>query len=125
MQIPWTLIIVVTVVVVVIVVKQRSQVPADEAQRLLADGAVVIDVRSKAEFESGHIAGAVNLPLDVVVEKIGAVAPDKEAPVCLHCMSGTRSAMAASKLRGVGYTRVFNLGSLGRAGKLCEAAGRK
>lgn len=125
MQIPWFWIILVLAVVVVIVLKQRSQVPADEAQQLLAEGAVVIDVRSKSEFDSGHVAGAVNLPQEVVAEKIATVVPDKDAPVFLHCLSGTRSAMACGKLRSLGYTRVFNLGSLGRARKLCEAAGRQ
>jgi phage shock protein E len=122
MQSPWTWIILVLVVVVVIVLKQRGQVPAADAQRLLAEGAVVIDVRSKSEFASGHVTGAVNLPLEVVAEKIATVAPDKDAPVFLHCLSGTRSAMAARKLRALGYTQVFNLGSLARATKLCEAA---
>ncbi|MCF7732844.1 MAG: rhodanese-like domain-containing protein [Akkermansiaceae bacterium] len=122
MQIPWTWIVLVLVVVGLIVLKQRGQVPGDDARRLLAEGAVVIDVRSKAEFSSGHIEGAINLPLEVVAEKIATVAPDPDAPVFLHCMSGTRSAMAARKLRALGYKQVFNLGSLARAGKLCEEA---
>lgn len=122
MQIPWTWIVLVLVVVVLFVLKQRGQVPADDARRLLAEGAVVIDVRSKSEFASGHIEGAINLPLEVVAEKIATVAPDQDAPVFLHCMSGTRSAMAARKLRALGYKQVFNLGSLARAGKLCEEA---
>lgn len=125
MQIPWTWIILALVVVGLIVLKQRGQVPPDEACGLLAEGAVVIDVRSASEFASGHVAGAINLPLDVVVDQIATVAPDKNAPVFLHCQSGTRSALACRKLRKVGYTRVLNLGSLGRAGKLCAAAGRK
>lgn len=105
--------------------KKRSQVPADETRRLLAAGAPVIDVRSEPEFASRHLPDAVNLPLEVVTEKIATVPPDKNAPVFLHCQSGTRSAMACSKLRAMGYKQVFYLGSLGRAGSLCEAAGRK
>lgn len=125
MQIPWSWIILVAVVLVVIVLKQRSQVPADDARRLLGAGAVVIDVRSPSEYSSGHIPGVINVPLDVVTEKVSTVAPDKDSPVFLHCQSGTRSAMACRKLKALGYTQVFNLGSLGRARDLCEAAGVK
>ncbi len=125
MQIPWAWILLAAVILVVIILKQRSQVPADDARRLLAAGAMVIDVRSASEFSSDSIRGAINLPLDVVAEQIPAVAPDKSAPVFLHCQSGTRSAMACRKLRAIGYTQVFNLGSLARARSLCEAAGRR
>ena len=125
MQIPWSWIVLVLVILAVIIVKQRSQVSADDARRLLAAGAAVIDVRSPSEYSSGHIPGVINLPLDVLTEKIPAVVTDKSSPVFLHCQSGTRSAMAARKLREMGYSQVFNLGSLGRARSLCQAAGIK
>lgn len=124
MQIPWSWIILVAVILVVIILKQRSQVSAGDARQLLSAGAIVIDVRSPSEFSSDSIPGVINLPLDVVAEKIPAVVPDKNAPVFLHCQSGTRSAMACRKLKAAGYTQVFNLGSLSRARSLCEAAGR-
>jgi phage shock protein E len=63
--------------------------------------------------------------LEIVGEEIPAVVPDKSAPVFLHCQSGVRSATARRKLKAIGYTQVFNLGSLARARSLCEAAGRK
>ena len=125
MQIPWTWIILAAVIVLVLVLKQRGQMSADMARRLLGEGATVIDVRSEQEFSTGHISGAVNLPLDAIAGKIATVSPEKNAPVLLHCLSGTRSAMACGKLRAMGYTQVFNLGSLGRARSLCEAVGRK
>ena len=124
MHIPWSWIIPVTVIVTIIVFKQLSQVPSDKARSLLAAGVPVIDVRSESEFAADHIPCAINLPLGVISDKIAAVVPDKNAPVFLHCLSGTRSAMACSKLRALGYTQVFNLGSLRRARSLCAATGR-
>lgn len=125
MQNPWSWIVLVAVILAVIILKQRSQVSVDVARRLLGPGATVIDVRSPSEYSSGHIPGVINLPSDVLTEKIPAIATDKSAPVFLHCQSGSRSAMAARNLRAMGYSEVFNLGSLGRARSLCEAAGIK
>ena len=125
MQNPWPWILLVVVILVVIVLKQRSQIPADDARRLLAEGAQVIDVRSASEFSSGHVSSAVNIPLEVVTERIASVAPDKNTPVLLHCQSGTRSAMACRKLKSAGYTQVLNLGSLSRARSLCAESDEK
>lgn len=92
-----------------------------EARRLLQAGAKVIDVRSRGEFSSGHVKGAVNVPLDELGRRIGSIAPDKSAPLLLHCLSGARSGMAKRSLRGEGYTQVHNLGSLQRARQIVES----
>ena len=70
--------------------------------------AVLVDVRSPAEFASGHVQGAVNLPLDRLASDALAVLPDKSAPLVLYCISGARSEMAAQWLRQAGYTQVTN-----------------
>ena len=70
--------------------------------------AVLVDVRSPAEFASGHVQGAVNLPLDRLASDALAVLPDKSAPLVLYCISGARSEMAAQWLRQAGYTLVTN-----------------
>ena len=73
------------------------------------DGAVVIDVRTPREFREGHIQGAVLMPLARFGEGIGGLAPFKERPVLVYCVSGSRSMAACRMLRRNGFTRVFNL----------------
>jgi phage shock protein E len=102
------------------VVRRLALIRLDQARELLARGAAVIDVRSPAEFDAGHVPHAINLPLDTLTERIQAVVNDKEAPLLLHCLSGGRSALAQRRLRRLGYTQVHNLGSLDRAQSLAE-----
>lgn len=74
----------------------------------LEDGAVVVDVRSSSEFNSGARPGSVNIPLDQLAARAPSL--DKAKPVILCCASGTRSAMAAGILRKQGFARVLNAG---------------
>lgn len=113
--------IVVAVVAVVFLLKRLGQITPAQAKALLQQGAVVIDVRSPAEFARDHLRRAVNIPVGELAERIGREAPDKSRPVLLHCLSGARSGMGARALRNLGYTNVHNLGSLGRARRLVEA----
>jgi rhodanese-related sulfurtransferase len=101
------------VIVAFLVVKQLGQVKPAAAHRLVKEGAKLIDVRSPGEFSSGHLPGAINVPLQDLgaqVKKLG----EKDQPVVLYCASGTRSAMARATLKGMGFTQVFNLGSMRR-----------
>jgi primosomal protein N' (replication factor Y) len=100
------------------VLKRLRQVPASKALELLRAGALVLDVRSSDEFATDHVPKAVNLPLEQVQRRIADLAPEHSKPILVHCLSGTRSGMACRILRGLGYTRVHNLGSLGRARSL-------
>jgi rhodanese-related sulfurtransferase len=81
------------------------------AQQLVAAGAVVLDVRTPAEFEAGHIPGARLLPYDQVAGR-AAELPAKDRPVLLYCRTGRRTALAASALAQLGYTRVYDLQGL-------------
>ena len=98
--------------------KRSGQVPAKEATEYLRNGAMVIDVRSPNEFESGHIMQAYNMPLDRIEVLAPAAVKDRGKVLLLHCSTGVRSGVAKKKLEGIGYTRVFNLGSYDRAGKI-------
>lgn len=100
--------------------KRRGQIPADQAQRLLAEGAMVVDVRTRAEFDQDHLKSAVNIPLDQLNDRIVEAAPDKAKPLLVHCFSGTRSAMACARLKSLGFERVYNLGGLARARQVIE-----
>jgi sulfur-carrier protein adenylyltransferase/sulfurtransferase len=85
------------------------RVDAADAVALAAAGHRVIDVREPVEWDAGHVAGATLLPLGEVVERIGEVEPDPDAPLLLHCSAGVRSARAAEWLVDLGYTNVVNL----------------
>ena len=105
-------------IVVLFVVKRLRQVSTGKARELLKVGALIVDVRSSDEFATNHVSKAVNLPLEQVQRRIGDLAKEYSKPILVHCLSGARSAMACRILRGLGYTEVHNLGSLGRARSL-------
>jgi len=112
----WTILIIVVVVLVAFfAVKRILFVSAELAQKYLATGALVIDVRTAGEFNSGHVAGAVNIPLGKLAERIPQVAKDKDQVLLVHCLSGGRSALAKGQLKRMGYVNALNLGSLRRA----------
>ena len=75
------------------------------------EGAVLLDVRTEAEYAAGHIPGSVNLPLsrlDEVEEQVSS----KAAPLFVYCQSGARSASAVSALKGMGYSSCSSIGGI-------------
>jgi phage shock protein E len=119
----WTpTLIVAGVVIVYFLLKRPGQIPAKQARTHLKNGALVIDVRSPGEFNSGHLPAAINLPLDEIATALPRRVKDKSQVRLLHCLSGTRSGMAKSRLEKLGYANVFNLGSYHRARRIVTAA---
>lgn len=72
---------------------------------------VIVDVRSPWEFESGHVDGARNIPLEEVPYNIDDFKSFK-TPIILYCRSGNRSGMAVSILKQNGLTDIYNGGGL-------------
>lgn len=115
----WTTIAIIAAVVTgVLLLKKAGQISTQDALTHLKNGALVIDVRSAGEFSSGHLPKAVNIPVEQLEAALPEFTKGKDEVLLLHCLSGTRSAMAKSKLKGLGYTNVFNLGSFARARKI-------
>jgi hydroxyacylglutathione hydrolase len=86
------------------------QITAAELNRELAEdpGSIqIVDVRRKAEWEQGHIAGALHKPLDRVTKMLGDL--DGSKPVVVHCKGGARSAIACSLIQRAGFENVTNL----------------
>jgi phage shock protein E len=81
------------------------------ARELVAAGATLLDVRTPGEFSGGHVSGAQNIPVETL--PAGASKVSKDKPVVVYCRSGARSARAASALREVGFTEVYDLGGIG------------
>ncbi|MCX7914866.1 MAG: rhodanese-like domain-containing protein [Verrucomicrobiae bacterium] len=92
-----------------------------ELRQLLRDGAVLVDVRTAAEYAEEHLPGAVNVPLDRIAEWFPQHVPDKNRFILIHCRSGRRSAQAEQRLRKLGYSRIINLGSFAQAQRLMTA----
>lgn len=77
---------------------------------LVKQGAVILDVRSKGEYGSGHIKGSVNIAVDQLSNNLHKL-KDKNKPVITCCASGMRSGSAKNILKANGYTQVYNGGS--------------
>ena len=71
-------------------------------------GAVLIDVREPEEFRSGHIPGAINMPLSGSHN----LSFPKDTPIYLYCLRGSRSLKASVILKGQGYTNVKSIGGI-------------
>ena len=97
-----------------------SQIDPDSLAHKLRTGSVVlVDVRSRAEWDAGHIAGAEHIPLGYLPERLASL--PKSRPLVVQCQGGARSAIAASLLRARGFPQVINLAG-GLAG--WQAAGQ-
>jgi phage shock protein E len=110
-----TLLLIAAIIAIVFMLKRAGQISAKDALAYLKNGALVIDVRSPGEFSSGHLPGVINIPLDEIETGVPQQVKDKSRVLLLHCASGMRSGLAKGKLKGLGYTNTFNLGSYGRA----------
>lgn len=72
---------------------------------------VIIDVRTVDEVAKGKIKESINIPIDEVKSKIEKIVPDKNKTVYVHCLSGTRSAIAANEMIKMGYKNVYSMTS--------------
>jgi len=70
---------------------------------------LVVDVRSAAEFDEGHLPGAINIPHDVIGARIAELGPAGERDLVLYCRSGRRTALALETLKKAGFSRLFHL----------------
>jgi phage shock protein E len=80
-----------------------------DLKELILNGATIIDVRSKGEFQSGHLKDSVNIPLDKLPDNLRKL--NKNKPIITCCASGMRSASAKSILKSNGFVKVHNGGS--------------
>ncbi|HEX2142076.1 MAG TPA: ThiF family adenylyltransferase, partial [Candidatus Limnocylindria bacterium] len=104
------------------------QVDIPEALRLAEAGYRVVDVREPFEWQAGHVAGALHVPLGELQARFEAEVPDRSTPLLLYCRSGARSGRAADYLAQRGYSGVVNLAALiegwPRQGGAWEAPGQ-
>jgi phage shock protein E len=111
---PWKLAVLVVVVaglVVWMVLRGRGDISSEEAKEWVANGAVLVDVRTPGEYADGHIEGAVNIPLADLRERAQELSGKR---VVLYCRSGNRSHTAQQLLRERGASEPRNLGAMSR-----------
>ncbi len=82
--------------------------PKEDLKSWVAQGAIILDVRTKGEFQGGHIKNAVNIPLQELPQRLSKLS--KEKPIITCCASGMRSASAKSLLLSKGFSKVYNGG---------------
>lgn len=75
--------------------------PKTDFKMLVQQGALILDVRTREEFQNGHIKGSVNIPVQVIQGKIADL-KQKGKPIIAVCRSGARSSMATGMLKSAG-----------------------
>ena len=73
---------------------------------------IILDVRTKEEFASGHIPGAINIPNETIGNSEIPELPDKDRLILVYCRSGNRSKQASEKLVTLGYTNIVEFGGI-------------
>ena len=86
-----------------------KDISVEEFRKLIGEEAVILDVRRKVEYDAGHLKGALNIDwfgenFTTEVSKL-----DRNKKILIHCASGGRSSSAMSKLKGLGFTEMYNM----------------
>jgi phage shock protein E len=87
------------------IMKALGSGDAAEAKKLIEQGSTVVDVRTVGEFQSGHLEGSVNIPLDKVASQLNKFKKMKQ-PIVTVCRSGNRSGSAARILNDAGIEAI-------------------
>lgn len=89
-----------------------EKISLDKATELTQNGAILLDVRSKDEYNKDHLDRAVNVPYTVIHSAISRLVPDKEQNIIVYCATGKRSSQAKYTLDYMGYENVYYLGGV-------------
>ena len=104
------------VLVVVVLWKLLMGKPSQEElstmQQAVTDGGLLLDVRSPSEFNSGHLEGALNIPVGELQSQLKELG-STDRPIVVYCASGMRSRSAQKLLQDNGFSQVHDLGSMG------------
>ncbi len=90
------------------------QITMEDAAAMMEEEAdyIILDVRTKEEYASGHIPNAINIPNEVIGSEEIPELPDKDQLILVYCRSGNRSKQASKKLANLGYTNVVEFGGI-------------
>ena len=93
---------------------EHHKITAEEAKKIMDSGEeyTLLDVRTDAEYNEGHIEGAILIPDYEIKDRAESELPDKTALILIYCRSGRRSANVAYELAAMGYTKVYDFGGI-------------
>lgn len=89
---------------------ETNTVNPEQAWSLIKSGATLIDVRTAAEFDAGHLPGAKNIPHDHLAHRLNELDLSSEDNIVLYCKSGGRSDFAMKVMQNLGFKRAVNAG---------------
>ena len=89
-------------------------ITAEEAKQIMdnEEGYIILDVRTREEYDQGHIPGAIVISHEEIAEKAEDVLTDKDQLILVYCRSGRRSKIAAEALVELGYTNIREFGGI-------------
>ena len=89
-------------------------ITAEEAKQIMdsEEGYIILDVRTREEYDQGHIPGAIVISHEEIAEKAEEVLTDKDQLILVYCRSGRRSKIAAEALVELGYTNIKEFGGI-------------
>lgn len=95
-------------------IAEVQRISIEEAKRNLDENQsiVLLDVRTKMEYDEGHIEGAINIPVNELEYEIEDLVPNKKQTIYLYCRSGVRTIVAGDTLLNLGYTSVYDMGGI-------------
>lgn len=91
---------------------EYKKITAEEAEQMMNDDVIILDVRTKEEYDESHIPNAVLIPNTDIANKADVMLADKEQTILVYCRSGNRSASAAKELISMGYKNVYDFGGI-------------
>jgi phage shock protein E len=105
-------IIVAAAVLAFVLFRRVGKTSSEDAHRLVKDGALLLDVRTQAEFSERHLPQAVNIPVQELDQRMAEL-ESKQRPIVVYCRSGHRSGQATRMLEAAGFSAVHDLGAMG------------
>lgn len=94
-----------------------TNISCEEKDKLLEEDAILIDVRSKEEYNVYHLDNSINIDHEEIEKKISDYVKDKNVKIIVYCQSGGRSKIAAETLVKMGYVNVYDMGSINNCKK--------
>jgi len=93
---------------------EYKKISAEEAKQMIDSGqsVFIVDVRTKEEYDQGHIPSAMLLPNTELGKQAAVSLPDKDATILVYCRSGNRSKSASLELLQMGYSKVYDFGGI-------------
>ena len=86
-----------------------QNVSSETFDAMMDEEHLLLDVRTQEEYDAGHIADAVLIPVDELSDRMSEIEVDQDTPILVYCRSGNRSAVASDLLVNAGFNQVYNL----------------